>query len=171
MNILRRQLLQPLTRPLTTYAKQSQLFLHPSDNGFRVSFSKDPTASPTIGKLTGGVNDSITPSNFTPNKDFVPLLQRVIVRNISDDFTYMMESKEYSGNYMPIYDLRSPPRYETTPEVEDIFGFIWCDDTGKVKDGSYEQNDQYQLVSQSGGVIKLSDYLLEQMRHEVEEKN
>jgi hypothetical protein len=156
-------------RWLSTYKYQPQLYLHKLPDSYSVSFSDDPKAQPVGQTWISSLDDHIAPKNFKPDTKFLPVLNEVIKDNIQDDFTYIMESKEFSGNYMPIYDLRNVPNYQRTPEVEDIYGFVYCDEDGTVKSGSFEQNLEYQLITQNG-IIKLSDHLLEKLKEKLKEK-
>jgi hypothetical protein len=163
--ITRVRAIRPL-RCLSTYKYQPQLYLHELPDSYSVSFSDDPKAQPLGQTWISSLEGHIAPENFKPDAKFLPVLHKVIKDNIQDDPTYIMESKEFSGNYMPIYDLRNVPNYQRTPEVEDIYGFVWCDQDGEVESGSFEQNLEYQLITQNG-IIKLSDHLLEKLKEKL----
>jgi hypothetical protein len=109
-------------------------------------------------------SSKIPPDAFKQDTNFLPFLHKLIAENVSDDFTYIMESKAYANQHMPIYDLRKPPEYQRIPEVEDTFGYVAVDDKGEVKKGSYQENGFYRVVTADGEILKLSDHLLEKLR-------
>jgi len=157
-------------RTLITYSKQNQLYIHPKSNNLNsISFSSNPE-SLAIGQFESSTPDKaeITTKNFKgENKQFISKLHDVIKANIAQDFTYNVESKDYSGQHMPIYDLRKTPNYQRQPDVEDIFGFVRVSEDGTVDGGSYESNGLYKVVSVDG-VITLSDYIHEKLVDELD---
>lgn len=156
------------------YPHQKQLFLHRQQNtpnAHVVSFSADPTKMP-IGTayLDLPEEDHITPASFSPNKQFFPLLHSVIASSIHDDFTYLVESSHYAGEFMPIFDLRRVPNYQRSPDTEDTFGFVLCEEkTGEIIKGSYQSNAMYTLVTQDGPLI-LSDHLHEKLVEKLDQE-
>lgn len=154
------------TRGIITYSKQSQLYIHPqSNNKHLVSFFKNPKSTP-IGEFysKNPESDEITTKNFIgENKEFLKILHNLIKTQVADDFTYAVESKGYSEEHMPIYDLRKVPNYQRQPDIEDTFGFVRVDSEGEILGETYEENGLYNIVSVDGP-IKLSDHLHEKLK-------
>lgn len=156
---------QRLTRPLeslrkyTRYSKNDQIFLHQMAGKVEVSLSKEPGSLP----IGYSPSTSITPSTFEPNDEFVKLLHKTIHLSIQNDFTYVMEAGVNALTFMPIYDFRETPRFGRTPEVDSVFGYVLVDEKGVIVPGTFESNHMYRVCN-GVGLIKLSDYLLEQMK-------
>ncbi|CCE73064.1 Piso0_000077 [Millerozyma farinosa CBS 7064] len=146
----------------TKYPQNEQIFVHPHDKVFKLSFSPEENSVPLGYSST---SKDITPSNFRANQEFVSLLHDIISKNIQDDFCFIMEAGTFANSFMPIYDFRDVPRYGRTPEVDGTFGFVQVDSNGKMVPGTYESNNMYRLCN-GEGLIKLSDHL-----HEVVMKN
>ncbi|GME76681.1 unnamed protein product [Ambrosiozyma monospora] len=170
------------------YKKQPQLFLHSiSSNTTKVSFSKDPESlhigSITTPKLTSSSTSTssipgsgisipteetlqrlqITTSNFTPNRDFLTLLQNLFSTKVKDDMTYQIDALNYPLSYMAIADLRAPISYmNQRADLEDTFGFVHVDQFGEIVDGTYEPSETYRLCGYEG-IIKLSDFMCEEV--------
>jgi len=64
------------------------------------------------------------------------------------------------GGWLHVYDQRGVPAFGRIAETEDIFGSLLVDSNGKVKEGEWEENRMYRLVT-GNGVMKLSPYLKE----------
>ncbi|TGZ84643.1 hypothetical protein EX30DRAFT_356839 [Ascodesmis nigricans] len=62
------------------------------------------------------------------------------------------------GGWLHVYDMRGVPAFGRIPETEDILGSILVDGSGKLVDGSWEDNVMYRPVT-AQGTIRLSDYL------------
>lgn len=132
----------------------SQIYLHSSN---KISFSPNEN-SLIIGQFDG----DITKANFVENPEFKPKFQEVVKHKIYDDFAFIMEAGISQSSFMPIYDFRNIPRYQRVPEIGDIFGYLLVDENGKMVRDSYEPNAMY--VTYGDRLIKLSDYLLEEVR-------
>lgn len=146
----------------TKYPQNEQIFVHPHDKVFKLSFSPEENSLPLGYSST--LKD-ITPGNFQANQAFVSLLHEIIAKNIQDDFCFIMEAGTFANSFMPIYDFREVPRYGRTPEVDSTFGYVQVDSNGKMVPGTYESNNMYRLCN-GQGLIKLSDHL-----HEMVMKN
>lgn len=154
--------LRTIRRSYITYSKNDQIFLHDTPGGVLASLSQDPKDM-AIG--TSETN-KIDPEKFRPNKEFLELLHGSIHDKIDQDFTYIMEAGVNADSYMPIYDFREVPRFGRTPEVDSIFGYVRVSSDGKIIPKSYEANEMYRLCN-GAGLVKLSNFLLEQLREAV----
>lgn len=154
----RRGLLQAL-RQYSRYSKNDQIFLHDSPRGIIASLSKNPNALPIGVSPTQHIN----PDTFQPNGDFLKLLNTTIHDSIEKDFTFIIEAGANANSFMPIYDLREIPNYGRTPEVDNVFGYVLVDGNGKITPKSFDSNNLYRVCN-GAGLIKLSDYLHEQMK-------
>lgn len=157
--MLRRGPTLAFLRQYSKYLKNDQIFLHDVAGKYAVTLSKSASDVPI------GFSPSLEvhPSTFTGNPKFLDLLQERIKTGIQNDFTFIMEAGANALTYMPIYDFREIPKYARTPNVDDVFGYVLVDEAGKIVPGSYEKNDLYRLCNGTG-LIKLSDYLLEEMK-------
>ncbi|OBA19306.1 hypothetical protein METBIDRAFT_46782 [Metschnikowia bicuspidata var. bicuspidata NRRL YB-4993] len=148
-----------LLRQYSRYAKNDQIFLHDVAGRYAATLSKNATDVPI------GFSPSleVSPSNFEGNPKFLDLLHDRIKTGIQNDFTFIMEAGTNALTYMPIYDFREIPKYARTPNVDDVFGYVLVDGSGKIVPDSYEKNDLYRICNGTG-LIKLSEYLLEEMK-------
>ncbi|GEQ68143.1 hypothetical protein JCM33374_g1810 [Metschnikowia sp. JCM 33374] len=148
-------------RQYTKYAKNDQIYLHDIAGKYAATLSKNATDIP----IGFSPSLTITPSTFKGNPEFLDLLHGKIQKDIQNDFTFIMEAGANASTYMPIYDFREIPKYARTPNVDDVFGYVLVDASGKIVPESYEKNNLYRLCNGTG-LIKLSDYLLDEMRKE-----
>ncbi|ODV78706.1 uncharacterized protein CANTADRAFT_91008 [Suhomyces tanzawaensis NRRL Y-17324] len=156
-------------RHFSRYAHNDQIFVHATPSkSLQYSFSPRANAVP-IGHTTA--NASLSPHLFQVNPKFVQLLQATIADRIPNDFTFIMEGGVNANTFMPIYDMRETPRYARTPEIENVFGYIQVDANGKMVPGTYQDNVMYRVLSGTGGLPKLSEYLYEQVQAECEAQN
>lgn len=146
-----------------SYAPNKQIVLH--ETGSRVVASL--SASPSALSLGWSSTKDIQPSTFEPNVKFLSLLNDIIAKRIQEDFSFIVEAGANALTYMPIYDFREVPRYGRTPEVDNIFGYVLVDKSGKIVEGSYEKNNLYRLCN-GAGLVKLSDFLYETMKEATE---
>lgn len=144
------------------YALNDQIYIHEGGNKgvYTFNLSENPQALP-IGYCDNIKN--INPNNFYVNEKFVEVLHDTISNQIQDDFTFIMEAGANANLYMPIYDFREVPRYGRIPEVDNIYGYVMVTEQGKIVPGSYQSNNLYRICN-GAGLIKLSDYLLEQLQ-------
>jgi hypothetical protein len=153
-------------RSYTKLASNDQIYVHKmADNGFKFSFSSNPRV---LGLGYGTRDQDVNPNNFQPNDVFVSLLHDNIGKSVEQDFTFVMEAGVNVSSYMPIYDMREIPRYARVPEIDNIFGYVQVDDSGKIVPGSYQSNEMYRVCNGTG-LTKLSDYLLEKVQLSCEE--
>lgn len=146
-----------------SYAPNKQIVLHPTGSHTVASLSTNPSAL----SLGWSSSKDIQPSTFEPNGKFLILLHEIISKRIQEDFSFIVEAGANALTYMPIYDFREVPRYGRTPEVDNIFGYVLVDSSGKIVEGSYEKNDLYRLCN-GAGLVKLSDFLYETMKEATE---
>ncbi|KAF8253503.1 hypothetical protein K440DRAFT_252949 [Wilcoxina mikolae CBS 423.85] len=66
------------------------------------------------------------------------------------------------GGWLHVYDQRGIPVFGRIAETEDIFGSLLVDSNGKVKEGEWEENRMYRLIT-GNGVMQLSPYLREKV--------
>lgn len=149
----------------TKYAKNDQILLHNNGAGLVASLSKNPHALP----LGASPNKEIHPETFEPNKRFFDRLFHEMRMNIQNDFTFIIEAGTSPDTHMPIYDLRKIPNFSRTPEVDDIFGYVFVDKDSKINEGTFEHNEFYRVCNGSG-LPKLSDYMYERMKAAVEKE-
>lgn len=145
-------------RFLSKYAKNSQIYVHnlnPGKNLYSLSSNPDSLA-------IGYGKD--TPNEFVVEKKFIEKLHETIGSKVHKDFSFIMEAGMAANSYMPIYDFREIPNYARIPEVDAIFGYVMVDSEGKIVPNSYEANTSYRLVDGVNGLVKLSDYLCEEVR-------
>lgn len=156
-------------RLLLNYVKNSQIYIHDNKHDattpYTFSLSKDPKALP-IGYSK--VLQNVTPETFVPNPQFLEVAQSVIKDKVHEDFSFIMEAGMNASTFMPIYDFREIPRYARIPEMENVFGYIQVDDLGKMIPGGYESNNLYRLCNGTLGLLKLSDFLYEEIQKECE---
>lgn len=160
-----RQATRSFLRNYTVYSKNDQIYLHELSGKIAASFSKDPN-DVVIGYLP---SKSFEPEQFKPNKGFLDLLNSNMHDKVHEDFTFIMEAGANAGTYMPIYDLREIPNFGRTPEVDSVFGYVRVTSDGKIVPKSYEPNEMYRLCNLKG-LVKLSDYMLEQIQEAVKSK-
>lgn len=160
-----RQAARVFLRNYTVYSRNDQIYLHDMSGKIAASFSKDPNDI-VIGYLA---SKSIDPEQFKPNKAFLDLLNSNIHDKVHEDFTFIVEAGANAGTYMPIYDLREIPNFGRTPEVDSVFGYVRVTSDGKMVPKSYEPNEMYRPCNVAG-LVKLSDYMLEQIRAAVKSK-
>lgn len=146
-------------RHYTRYSKNSQIYLHELPGRVIANLSQNPAAT-AIGYSP---STDIDPNTFLVNKKFVDLLNSTIHESIHKDFTFIIEAGASALTFMPIYDFREVPRYARTPEVDSIFGYVLVDDGGKIVPQTFDPNSMYRVCN-GAGLIKLSDYLHEQMK-------
>ncbi|KAF7998885.1 hypothetical protein HF325_006417 [Metschnikowia pulcherrima] len=148
-----------LLRQYSKYPKNNQIYLHDVAGQYAATLSESSKDVP----IGFSPSTQVSPNTFQPNPDFMRLLHSTIQEGIQHDFTFIMEAGANALTYMPIYDFREIPKYARTPNVDDVFGYVLVDSEGKIVPGSYEKNDLYRVCN-GAGLIKLSDYLLEEMR-------
>lgn len=146
-------------RQISQYPKNDQIFIHKVGNTYVANLSSNPKDIPI------GFSDSneIDHETFKSNPEFLDLLNNTIKNSIQKDFSFIMEAGANANAFMPIYDFREIPNYARVPEVDDIFGYVLVDGDGKIIPDSYEVNQLYRLCNGTG-LVKLTDYLLEEMR-------
>ena len=149
----------------TRYAKNDQIYIHEHNGRFAAAFSPNPDS------LAIGYSKStdFTPQDFEPEPKFLSLLNKTIHDKVHEDFTFIMEAGVNALTYMPIYDFRDIPRFARTPDVDNVFGYVLVDDKGKMVPMSFEPSNMYRLCN-GQGLIKLSDFLYDQMKSESEPK-
>ncbi|PIS50873.1 hypothetical protein CJI97_004413 [Candidozyma auris] len=145
------------------YPKNSQIYLHETPGRIIANLSPNPAATP----IGYSPSFDIDPKTFSVNKRFLDLLNEKINEGIQDDFTFIIEAGANASTFMPIYDFREVPRYARTPEVDSIFGYVLVDDKGKIVPRTFDPNSMYRICN-GAGLIKLSDYLHEQMKNVTE---
>lgn len=146
-------------RQYSKYIKNDQIYLHDNAGKYAATLSKSASDLP----IGHSPSLEVHPETFKGNPKFLELLHEKIKTGIQNDFTFIMEAGANALTYMPIYDFREIPKYARTANVDDVFGYVLVDEAGKIVPGSYEKNDLYRLCNGTG-LIKLSDYLLEEMR-------
>lgn len=146
-------------RSYTIYPKNDQIYLHELPGRFIANLSQDPSATP----IGYSPTEEINPNTFLVNKRFLDLLNKKINDSIHEDFTFIIEAGANALTFMPIYDFREIPRYARVPEVDGIFGYVLVDDKGKIVPQTFDPNAMYRVCN-GAGLIKLSDYLHEQMK-------
>ncbi|KAG7811009.1 hypothetical protein KL921_002637 [Ogataea angusta] len=152
------------------YAAQPQLYVHKAGSTALLSFSSNPTRLP-IGKVKAidnlGSDYQVTPDNFVENKSFIERLQSVIKGHVADDMMYRLDSLNYRGSYMPIYDLKRVPEYMNQQvNVDNVLGYIKVDAMGNMDESTYQANNTYRLCN-ADGIIKLSDVILEELKKQL----
>lgn len=150
-------------RNYTKYARNGQIYLHELGGVYKFSFSDRPEA---LGIGTSPLKN-VSPANFQEETPFISLLHDQIRKKIHNDFSFIMEAGMNVNTFMPIYDFREIPKYARVPEIENIFGYVHVNDQGKIVEGSYEPNSMYRLCNGTSGLIKLSDYLHEEVQKEL----
>ncbi|KAI5964142.1 uncharacterized protein KGF55_002084 [Candida pseudojiufengensis] len=152
-------------RFLTKYSKNPQIIIHENPpNHFNFSLSSKPNAL-TIGSSTS--NDP-KPENFQINNNFKELLEKTLSTKIYNDFTFIMEASTNGDSFMPIYDFREIPEYSRRPYIENVFGYVQVDKSGKIKPETWQKNDMYQICSGKSGLPKFTEYLYETLQEECE---
>lgn len=146
-------------RHFTRYARNDQIFLHDVGGRYAATLSKASGAVP----IGYSPSEEIKIDTFNVNLQFMEILNKVLHSSIDKDFTFIMEAGVNASTYMPIYDFREIPRFGRTPSPDDVFGYVLVDENGKMVQGSYQSNEMYRVCN-GNGLIKLSDYMLEQMR-------
>ncbi|KAF3985396.1 hypothetical protein FT663_05317 [Candidozyma haemuli var. vulneris] len=141
------------------YAKNDQIYLHETPGRIIANLSSNPAATP----IGYSPSKNIDPDTFSVNKKFLDLLNNKINESIQEDFTFIIEAGASASTFMPIYDFREVPRYARVPEVDSIFGYVLVDDRGKIVPQTFDPNSMYRICN-GAGLIKLSDYLHEQMK-------
>ncbi|KAK6456968.1 uncharacterized protein RJT20DRAFT_36124 [Scheffersomyces xylosifermentans] len=162
-----RGLVQFQSRSLSQYYKNNQIYIHDSNSQYAYSLSPNPEAV-VIGHSK--VKHDVTPSTFVPNDEFLQLLHQTAKDKIHEDFSFIMEAGMNASTFMPIYDFREIPRYARIPEMENVFGYIQVGDNGKMIPGSYESNNLYRLCNGTSGLLKLSDFMYQELQKECELK-
>lgn len=148
------------------YHLNDQIYIHDNEKGL---FTFNLTPEPTT--LAVGWCDSkrnVTPGNFHVNEEFVSLLHKFIGDSIQNDFAFIVEAGANANLFMPIYDFREIPRYGRIPEVDNIYGYVMVNESGKIVPGSYESNNLYRICN-GAGLVKLSDYLYEELQKKVKQ--
>lgn len=97
------------------------------------------------------------------------VLHSTIGKTVYGDFLFIMEAGVNANQFMPIYDFRKTPNYARIPEVDDIFGYVHVDASGKMIPNTYEANNLYRLCNGESGIIQLSEYLYEQVKEACEQ--
>ncbi|EEQ37732.1 hypothetical protein EJF18_20645 [Clavispora lusitaniae] len=151
-------------RPLTQYAPNDQIYLHPLENKIAVSFSRLPTSIP----LGYSSSMTVTPQSFEPNPQFLPLLHSIIASNVDRDFAFIVEAGVNANTFMPVYDFREVPRFGRRPEIDNVFGYVQVDESGKIVPGSFEANEMYRICNASG-LPRLSDHMYGQIQTALEQ--
>ncbi|GMM35153.1 hypothetical protein DASC09_024780 [Saccharomycopsis crataegensis] len=165
---------QPIFR--RTYVSYKKYYLHPLEkNVSLISFSKDPKHL-AIGKISHGSvkYDELSDSNseklidlddtkFKENPEFMNRLLDFFAKNIYHDFSYQLETAEYAGSFMPVYDYRSVPEYGRRSDVDDVFGWVRVNDRCEMIEGSWQANTFYRPFTQSHGLPQLTDFTMENM--------
>lgn len=150
-------------RHYTKYAKNNQIYLHELPGRVIANLSLNPAAT-AIGYSP---STDIDPQTFLVNQKFIDLLNSKIHESIQNDFTFIIEAGASALTFMPIYDFREVPRYARTPEVDSIFGYVLVDANGKIVPKTFDPNSMYRVCN-GAGLIKLSDYMHEQMKNVTE---
>lgn len=151
---------------MSKYPKNDQIFIHKVGSTYVANLSSNPKDIP----IGFSESNEIHHETFKSNPEFLDLLNNKIKDSIQKDFSFIMEAGANANAFMPIYDFRETPNYARVPEVDDIFGYVLVDSKGKIIPGSYEVNQLYRLCNGTG-LIKLTDYLLEEMRRATAEEN
>lgn len=146
-------------RSLSRFHQNDQIYVHEAENGFKFTLLPDSAALP-IGHCLSKHN--VTPDTFRPNPAFVDVLNKTIGQKVHDDFAFIVEAGANALTFMPIYDFREIPRYGRIPEIDNIYGYVQVDSSGKIVPGTYEANNMYRLCN-GVGLVRLSDYLYEQV--------
>ncbi|RPB21272.1 hypothetical protein L211DRAFT_840872 [Terfezia boudieri ATCC MYA-4762] len=131
-----------------------------------------PTTPPTP-SLSLGTTSTLPPSlsTFTPNPKFLPLLQRTLSQHAQHDPSILSSAAAFAasslqslwsrdrrakptGGWVHVTDERSPPEWGRIGDVEDIFGSIAVDGTGRVlpkeEGGGYEPCLGYRIWTRNG---------------------
>ncbi|GMG00546.1 unnamed protein product [[Candida] boidinii] len=142
-----------------------------------ISFSKNPKSIPVgtidlpkeIKNFTelGLSHVELTVSNFKEDKIFKEILNDLIKNSIYNDFSYQIEAQVVPNSFMPIYDFRDIPAHGRTPAMENVFGYVCVDENGVIIKDSFEDNNTYRLFSGTDGIVKLSDYLYEEIQKKI----
>ncbi|CAN3479607.1 hypothetical protein DICA1_E18800 [Diutina catenulata] len=165
--MLRTRLIQRVfSRGVQTYIHNPQIFVHEAGDKFSYSISENPKAL-IMGSKTGGSPHTVDPEKFSPNPEFIKLLNSTISKDIVNDFSFIMEAGANVDSFMPIWDFREVPRFSRTPDVDSIFGYIMVDKNGKMIPGTYEANNMYRVCN-SAGLPKMTDHIHAIMKEEVE---
>lgn len=136
--------------------------LHPlSSSEYALSLSADPDRTPVGTSPT----DAISATTFRPSTEFLALLHATLREYAHEDPSVQAAaaaaatgSTAGDGGYMHIGDERDPPAWGRIPAPEDIMGSVRVQ-RGEVVKGSYEPCDAYRVVTGSGGVMQLGDFL------------
>lgn len=146
-------------RSFSRYHRNDQVYIHRAGGGYTASLSSNPKDVP----IGFSPSSEINHETFKANPKFLELLNDKIKNEVQRDFSFIVEAGANANAYMPIYDFREIPNYARVPEVDNIFGYVLVDREGKIVPGSFEINLLYRICNGSG-LVKLTDYLLEQMR-------
>lgn len=142
-----------------------------------LSFSKNPKSIP-VGTINlpkeiknftelGLSHVELKVSNFKEDKIFKEILNDLIRNSIYNDFSYQIEAQVVPNSFMPIYDFRDIPAHGRTPAMENVFGYVCVDENGVIIKDSFEDNNTYRLFSGTDGIVKLSDYLYEEIQKKI----
>ncbi|CCX04598.1 hypothetical protein FPQ18DRAFT_274878 [Pyronema domesticum] len=72
------------------------------------------------------------------------------------------------GGWVHVYDQRGVPAFGRIAETEDIFGSLLVGPDGMIKAGEWEENRMYRLITSTGGLMRLSPYLAEKVKEDLE---
>ncbi|KAK2865196.1 hypothetical protein FQN49_003813 [Arthroderma sp. PD_2] len=178
-----------LYRQLSTLSNNPHIYAFPSPSGTGHTLSLLSTSPPTPALAIGTTTTSTlppTPNTFSPNPQFVSILDTVLAEHACQDpdtlsaahvmastsganlFSRMHGKAEGAGSagrggFIHIADSREPPEYGRIPSPEDIFGCIEVDGQGNIEGkGNYQSSGTYRIVTRSG-ILGLSPFLREKL--------
>ncbi|KAH6621946.1 hypothetical protein C7974DRAFT_425692 [Boeremia exigua] len=163
-------------RGLSTLPQNPQIYVHPHPlDPTKHILSHLPTSPPTP-RLAIGTTTSlpVTPSSFTPNPAFLPLLSSVLAAHAPTDPAVAAQAAVFAspggfniagsgsasgaggaggasvGGWIHVSDTRNPPDFGRIAWPEDILGSLEVDGKGKVVQGSWQDSGSYRVVTREG---------------------
>ncbi|KAJ2845500.1 hypothetical protein GGI22_006535, partial [Coemansia erecta] len=102
-------------------------------------------------------DDPITPQCFTENREFWPVVQRVLEKHAHEDPELVSQAAFQKTGWMNIADGRNPPPLGRTADAEDILGCVLVEDKA-IQPGSFQPNWAHRPVTRNG-LFQLPKYL------------